>query len=1529
MPLERGARFSPDAALEDDIVETTSEAAVRTFVERVAQSTNALNPADLVQTRVDDKGRTVYRLSTAALSHIGSGSEGDIPASISAKSPHLPFARPSHQPRTPLRDVTNNQPTNRLQASRSIPLLRAGLAAFAAPATTAHVDADTKHAQRRLRRADSSPMLSDQVIPGSLVANAVTAPRARAAKKSSGNGQGDVLGRILGWRDGVAVSRTLRTANEGLSGAEGGGPGAGGKGARIATSRPSEASLAGTDSSDLPPDLVECLDAIEEAETRREHPFATPRSRPSFARGPFGSGVRIAKASKGRTMDAPALFAPDAPSRESGRRPLMREVSSNDSIRTARAEDGTPHAPLLLAQPTEKPRYRDPHVFDAFHRASAAATPFPTVDAFSSALSTPHGIPFGHHGRLDSTTSLASTRSDASHVSAHEITIAPAVDDDPRFVIWGIKGATMLSTTRKRTAADAPHRRASPASSATDSPNSRGQRRFSLQSNDPPSSPASSVRESVHSVHSTSPSDSSERVLMAATVERLVAELTSQISPELLAAFFLTYRNFLDPIDLLHLLLARFEWAMTPVHSPPSAGLTASISSSSSLSAAAAEDEALRRIVRVRTFVVFRYWLLNHFMQDFYPSREVRTTLTAWLNSSARDPRFRASPKDVRLVKALKKTVRKCKDAYILGKSREAIVAAGQSPVLGVGEEEHEDEVDLEVAAPVSDHSAGGARAFSNSVRAPSLDETGLFAPSILVRDEEPYRLPGDEDLRRKGPISRRLSNAMGTFGRIKRKLGTATAPSRKDSAPTSPDLRLVGTPTSALSHDLLRDDPRLSRYLEELGIELPGEVSGVSTPALSVTEAAVRVPPTEDEATTPRPDEPLPGTEVLRAPDISVSVPEPTVPTGLGISTSSIPSNFLRQAPEPPAPPAPAAVVEEVAIPPIYSFTLAPGTFGPLTTNARPASVRIELDDLDNSSDDDDDVIEAKRALKRLPPARTFAPEQPRRAAADESLRRDGLQDRHADRTRSLSALFVDDEEGFEEGELVTVIPNFVLDGLVDSDDEDEPGDVEAALRRLEGLVDDEKERKHALRVQQQMEKSLKLEEEARLRQQAAAGLSASAQQESSTTLSTLVDSPLEAVSTELLPSMQGSQPLDSSASPSPATDIANHTDSPTAEATVEVNVQQATPPTGAFSPPARKPNLTARLFGARSVVVAPPTLRVPTTSAPGHRAFVLYFRTDVLAQHFTLIERDLLRLLRYQELADGSWRHHIGETDVLDWEMYVKERRKAEFEAKESGQRAGSAVQDVVARFNLTANWISSEILLTARADERALVIAKFIRLAFKCYCQHNLQTMTQIVHGLANPDVERLRKTWARVPSWELRKLNGMKTFCGHLRNFKHLRRLMGTLLAQRDPAGLNPAASGTAEVQSPALGCIPFLGIFLRDLAHNADLPTFLDPSCPSSPADVTSNGTLLSLKNPEALTRLAAPAASHSSAAPLAPLVNVHKLRQLAQIVQRVTAFQELAGGYRYEPVPEVYTQCLKLRALDTRILTELSYRLEQ
>jgi len=115
-----------------------------------------------------------------------------------------------------------------------------------------------------------------------------------------------------------------------------------------------------------------------------------------------------------------------------------------------------------------------------------------------------------------------------------------------------------------------------------------------------------------------SPEESSHRVLAAATIERWIAQLTSDLNYDELLNFFLTYRTYISAVDLCHLLICRFHWALGKYNS--------------------SHDEMVRRIVRVRTFVAIRYWLLTFFNVDFLPNRELRLSLAGWLNALIRDP---------------------------------------------------------------------------------------------------------------------------------------------------------------------------------------------------------------------------------------------------------------------------------------------------------------------------------------------------------------------------------------------------------------------------------------------------------------------------------------------------------------------------------------------------------------------------------------------------------------------------------------------------------------------------------------------------------------------------------------------------------------------------------------------------------------------------------------------------------------------------------------------------------------------------
>ena len=122
---------------------------------------------------------------------------------------------------------------------------------------------------------------------------------------------------------------------------------------------------------------------------------------------------------------------------------------------------------------------------------------------------------------------------------------------------------------------------------------------------------------------------STVRVMMAATIERWIAQLTSQLDYDELLIFFLTYRTYISALDLCHLLICRFHWALEE----PVSGAVGSV-----MGGDAAHEIVVKQIVRLRTFVAIRYWLLTFFRVDFLPNRELCLLFANWLNTLWRDP---------------------------------------------------------------------------------------------------------------------------------------------------------------------------------------------------------------------------------------------------------------------------------------------------------------------------------------------------------------------------------------------------------------------------------------------------------------------------------------------------------------------------------------------------------------------------------------------------------------------------------------------------------------------------------------------------------------------------------------------------------------------------------------------------------------------------------------------------------------------------------------------------------------------------
>lgn len=177
-------------------------------------------------------------------------------------------------------------------------------------------------------------------------------------------------------------------------------------------------------------------------------------------------------------------------------------------------------------------------------------------------------------------------------------------------------------------------------------------------------------------------------------------------------------------------------------------------------------------------------------------------------------------------------------------------------------------------------------------------------------------------------------------------------------------------------------------------------------------------------------------------------------------------------------------------------------------------------------------------------------------------------------------------------------------------------------------------------------------------------------------------------------------------------------------------------------------------------------------------HIPFTLAFDAVLLAQQFTIIERDALNEINWQDLIDMRWNNASSIT--LNWVEYLHFHDP-------------TGIELVTARFNIMVKWAQSEIVLTHNPEERAMTIIKYIHVAKYARKIHNYATMLQLTIAMTSIDCSRLSKTWALVPEEDRAALKEMEKLVSPLRNFHNLR-------AEMDAENLED-------------GCIPVVGTFL--------------------------------------------------------------------------------------------------------------------
>lgn len=194
--------------------------------------------------------------------------------------------------------------------------------------------------------------------------------------------------------------------------------------------------------------------------------------------------------------------------------------------------------------------------------------------------------------------------------------------DDPRFVIWGEKSEFDLPGDKSAVAQTSADDGMS--SSAHSSYASRWQSSHTSETSTTSVGEAKPPAVAISSASQGSDDDDdapAPRILLAATAWRWLAQLTSGYDYDEIIVFLLVYRRFFNGVDLLHLFIARFYWALEKPKS--------------------LQDQLAKATVRVRTFGALRTWLGTFFHTDFLPDHELRLLLQNWINTMLRDPLVR------------------------------------------------------------------------------------------------------------------------------------------------------------------------------------------------------------------------------------------------------------------------------------------------------------------------------------------------------------------------------------------------------------------------------------------------------------------------------------------------------------------------------------------------------------------------------------------------------------------------------------------------------------------------------------------------------------------------------------------------------------------------------------------------------------------------------------------------------------------------------------------------------------------------
>jgi len=165
-----------------------------------------------------------------------------------------------------------------------------------------------------------------------------------------------------------------------------------------------------------------------------------------------------------------------------------------------------------------------------------------------------------------------------------------------------------------------------------------------------------------------------------------------------------------------------------------------------------------------------------------------------------------------------------------------------------------------------------------------------------------------------------------------------------------------------------------------------------------------------------------------------------------------------------------------------------------------------------------------------------------------------------------------------------------------------------------------------------------------------------------------------------------------------------------------------------------------------------------------------LLEIPASTLAEQLTLKESKMYRSIQAPELLNLAWK-------------------------ADNKESVAPNVVAIINRTNKVSYWVAWEICMFKDSRKRVAAMKRFIRVAWKCFETNNFNTTMEVMGGLNNVAVQRLKKTWEELPEKET---------------------WMWQQLSETMETKNNYAVYRTCLVNAKQLPCVPFLGVFLRDL-----------------------------------------------------------------------------------------------------------------